>query len=293
METTRYYAPSELIINYDGTTFHLHIDRSHLAKKIILVGDPGRVDMIASHLSDIECDVCNREFHTVTGHYEGKRISAISTGIGCGNIDIVMNEIDAIANIDFHERKDRETHTTLEIVRIGTCGGLQENTLLGKYICSRRSIGLDGLINFYDGRDTVCDSDLEKSFTEYMEWGNKGIALPYACVEDEELSSRIAGNDMIAGITVSAVGFFGPQGRYLRARPRDLLQNEKIESFQWHGLKICNYEMESSALAGLASILGHKAACVCMVVANRRQKDAFTDYHGAMDRLITTVLGRI
>ena len=293
MTDKRYYAPSELILNSDGTVFHLHLSPAQISDKVILVGDPDRVTMIARHFQSIECEVSNREFHTITGLCNGKRITALSTGIGCGNIDIVLNELDALANIDFSTREDRDAHTTLSLVRIDTCGGLQMETGLGSYVCSRRSIGLDGLLNFYAGRDAVCDTPLQEAFIRHMGWENLNCGLPYAAVEDEELTARIAGSDMLQGITVSAGGFFGPQGRFLRAQPMDLRQNEKIESFEWKGMRINNYEMESSALAGLAAILGHKAACVCMVVAGRRTKEAFTDYHEAMDRLISTVLERI
>lgn len=292
----RYYAESELIINDDGTIFHLHVSPGCVADKVILVGDPGRVDLVAGHFEKVEYEAQNREFHTVTGLFHGKRVSVISTGIGCGNIDIVMSELDALSNIDFATRNDRPTHKSLEIVRIGTCGGLQETTTLGTHICSVRSIGLDGLLNFYGGRAQVCDTELEEAFVRHMGWGSgswKCAPNAYVTIEDEELTARIAGTDSVSGITVSAGGFYGAQGRWLRAEPADLDQNSKIESFEFRGMNITNYEMESSALAGLASILGHKAACICMVVANRRQQEAFTNYKQAMDGLIVKVLSRI
>lgn len=290
----RFYAPSELIINEDGSVFHLHIHPDQIANKIILVGDPGRVNLIASHFDDIEWDIQNREFHSITGKFNGKRITVISTGIGCGNIDIVMNELDALANIDFKTRKDKPQKTSLEIVRIGTCGGLQENTKLGTYVCSARSVGFDGLLNFYKKREDVCDLDLEESFVKFMGWNDWRCAPhPYVAIENEELTTRIGGKEAIKGITVSAPGFFGPQGRFLRAEPADLLQNEKVEQFAYNDMSITNYEMESSALAGLSSILGHKAACICMVVANRREKEAFTNYKQAMDHLVQMVLTKI
>ena len=288
------YAPSELIINDDGSVFHLHIKPTQIASKIILVGDPGRVKLISKYLDDIEFEIQNREFHSVTGLYKKKRVTVISTGIGCGNIDIVINELDALANVDFNTRKDKNQKKSLEIVRIGTCGGLQEETKLGTFICSTRSIGLDGLLNFYKQRSNVCDLAIEKAFVEHLGWNNWCCAAyPYVSIENEELTKRIAGNDSIMGITVSAGGFYGPQGRFLRAEPADTMQNEKIESFSYNGMKITNYEMESSALAGLASILGHKAACICMVVANRRQEEALTDYKLAMENLVQKVLERI
>ncbi len=290
----RYYAPSELIINDDGSVFHLHVKPEQIAHKIILVGDPERVNLIAGNFDSVEFEIQNREFHTITGLYKGKNISAISTGIGCGNIDIVMNELDALCNIDFKTRTDKPQTTSLEIVRIGTCGGLQENTTLGTFICSQESIGLDGLLNFYHKRSEVCDLDLEKAFTTHMHWNDWRCApYPYVAKEDEELTARIAGNDAVKGITVSAGGFFAPQGRFLRGEPADLLQNPNVESFTYHGMRITNYEMESASMAGLASVLGHKAACICMVVANRRQKEAFTNYTQKMNELIKLVLEKI
>ncbi len=290
----RYYAPSELIINNDGSVFHLHVKPEQIAHKIILVGDPGRVNLVAGNFDPVEFEIQNREFHTITGLYGSKRISVVSTGIGCGNIDIVLNELDALCNIDFKTRTDKSQTTSLEIVRIGTCGGLQENTKLGTFICSQESIGLDGLLNFYRKRSEVCDLDLEKTFITHMKWNDWRCApYPYVAKEDEELTERIAGNDAVKGITVSAGGFFATQGRFLRGEPADLQQNEKIESFTYKGMRITNYEMESASTAGLASILGHKAACICMVVANRRQKEAFTDYNQKMNELIKLVLERI
>mgnify|MGYP002516257905 FL=1 len=288
------YAPSELIINDNGSVFHLHVKPNQISSKIILVGDPERVLLISNYLDNIEYEVQNREFHTITGFYKGKRVTVISTGIGCGNIDIVINELDALANIDFKTRKDNNQKKSLEIVRIGTCGGLREDIKLGSYICSTRSIGLDGLLNFYKQRAEVCDLEIEKAFVEHLGWNNwRCAAYPYVAIEDEELSKRIAGKDSIKGITVSAGGFYGPQGRFLRAEPADLMQNNKIESFSYNGMKTVNYEMESAAFAGLASILGHKAACICMVVANRFKKEAFTNYKQSMGSLAQMVLDRI
>lgn len=290
-----YFPPSELIINDDGSAFHLHLRPEQVADKIILVGDPGRVSLIASHFSSRECEVSNREFHTITGLTpSGKRITAISTGIGCGNIDIVMNELDALANIDFATRTSKPKHTSLELVRIGTCGGLQEDATLGTFICSAKSIGLDGLLNFYAARAGVCDTAMEQQFAAHMGWHDwRCQPHPYVAVEDEELSSRIAGTDMMRGITVTSPGFFGPQGRCLHAALADPEQNAKIETFEHSGMRIANYEMESAPLAGLAAILGHKAACVCMVVAARRQQEALVDYKGKINELIEKVLVRV
>lgn len=289
------YPPSELIINDDGSAFHLHVRPEQIAHKIILVGDPARVNAIAAHFSDVECDISNREFHTITGTYQGKRLSAISTGIGCGNIDIVVNELDALTNIDFTTRQDKPATVSMDLVRLGTCGGLQPDTPLGAYVCSMRSIGLDGLLNFYDSRQRVCDTALEDAFVNHMGWnsGWRCAVSPYAAIENESLSLRIAGKEMVKGITISAGGFYAPQGRCLRAIPADSTQNAKLENFNYKGKRIVNYEMEGAALAGLAAILGHKAACVCMVVANRRRQEALTGYKEKIDNLIQLVLDRI
>ena len=288
------FPSSELIINGNGTIYHLCLQPENLADKVILVGDPKRVETIAQYFDSTECDIMNREYHTITGTYKGKRISAVSTGVGCGNVDIVMNEMDALANIDFSTRTEKEDKHRLEIVRIGTCGGLQPETPLGSYICSVESIGLDGLLNFYKGRNEVCDLELEEAFVRHMSWsGYMGAPHPYVAIADCELSNRIAGDDMIKGITVSAPGFFGPQGRRLRIQPADDRQNEKIESFEYKGAKILNYEMESSAVAGFASLLGHRATSVCMVVADRYQKEAGASRKNTMAGLIQKVLERI
>lgn len=289
-----YFASSELIINADGSVFHLHVLPEYLADKVILVGDPGRVELVASHFDEREYEVENREFRTVTGIYKGKRITVVSTGIGCDNIDIVMNEIDALANIDFQTRTIKPQLRSLEVVRIGTCGGLQENTPVGTFIASTKSIGFDGLLNFYAGRDNVCDLDFERAFIRHLGWqGNQCIAHPYVIDADEALTERLAQDDMVRGITIAAGGFFGPQGRELRIELADPKQNEKIIDFVYNGRKITNFEMESSALAGLARLMGHKALTCCMVIANRVAHEANTNYKGNIDHLITTVLDRI
>lgn len=287
------FAASELIINGDGSVFHLHLKPEHLADKVILVGDPGRVALVASHLNNIECEVESREFRTVTGQYEGKRITVVSTGIGCDNIDIVMNELDALANIDFNTRMEKEQTRSLEIVRIGTCGGLQLNTPEGTFVCSEYSVGFDGLLNFYAGRNAVCDLQMERALINHLGWtGNMCQPYPYVIKADETLVERIA-EGMVRGITVACGGFFGPQGRQLRIPLADPNQNEKIESFEYNGLHITNFEMESSALAGLARLMGHHATTVCMVIANRRAGRADTAYKNHIDDLIKLVLERL
>ncbi len=288
------FPPSELIINEDGSVFHLHLKPEQLADKVILVGDPGRVALVASHFDNKECEIESREFKSITGSYQGKRITVLSTGIGCDNIDIVMNELDALANINFQTREENETLRSLELVRIGTCGGLQPHTPVGTFICSQKSIGFDGLLNFYAGRNEVCDLELEEAFVKHMGWkGNQCIAHPYVIDCNEEMLERIAQDDMVRGITIAAGGFFGPQGRELRIPLADPHQNEKIENFKYGELQICNFEMESSALAGLARLMGHRATTVCMVIANRLIKEANTGYKNSIDTLIETVLERI
>lgn len=290
----RYFAPSELIINEDGSVFHLHVRPEQLADKVILVGDPGRVPVVAAHFDTQECDIQSREFRTITGTYQGKRITVVSTGIGCDNIDIVVNELDALANIDFQTREEKENLRKLELVRIGTCGGLQPNTPTGTYICSEKSIGFDGLLNFYAGRNAVCDLPLERALLNHLGWsGNLCAPAPYAVSADPELVERIGADDMVRGITVACGGFFGPQGRQLRIPLADPHQNQKIESFEYEGKRITNFEMESSALAGLSLLLGHKAVTVCMVIANRVDKQANTGYKNKIDDLIKVVLDRI
>lgn len=288
----RRFEESELILNQDGSVFHLHIKPEQLAHKVILVGDPGRVSLVASHFTDIEMEVQSREFHSITGKYQGKRITVASTGIGCDNIDIVVNELDALVNIDFATRTEKAEKTSLEIVRIGTCGGLQEYTPVGTFIVSEKSIGFDGLLNFYAGRNEVCNLALEDAFTKHMHW-NPQLCAPYVIEADEELTNRIGGDDMVHGITIACGGFYGPQGRQLRIPLADPDQNAKVESFEFEGMHITNFEMESSALAGLSKLLGHKATTCCMVIANRLIKEANTGYKSTIDNLIKEVLERI
>lgn len=290
----KYFPASELIINSDGSVFHLHVKPEQLADKVILVGDPGRVSLVASHFEQKECEIASREFKTVTGSYKGKRITVTSTGIGCDNIDIVVNELDALANIDFQTREEKEELRQLEIVRIGTCGGLQPFTPVGTFICSEKSVGFDGLLNFYEGRNAVCDLPMERALLNHLGWtGNMCAPSPYVIDADQELVERIAQKDMVRGVTVACGGFFGPQGRQLRIPLADPHQNAKIESFEYQGHRITNFEMESSALAGLSKLLGHKATTVCMVIANRVAREANTGYVNQIDDLIQVVLDRI
>ncbi len=283
---------SEFVINSDGSCFHLHLRPEQVAHKLIVCGDPGRVDMIASFFDTKECEVSSREFHTITGTYKGKRITTLSHGIGPDNIDIVLNELDALVNVDFQTREVKKEHTTLEIVRVGTCGGLQPYVPCGTSIVSGISIGFDGVLDWYAGRDSVSDLDFERELTTYIGYPRKAAA-PYVVRADEELAARIAGNDMVMGVTCSAVGFYGPQGRVVRLPIAAPLLNQRLETFEYQGHKITNYEMESAPLAGFARLMGHKAVTVCSVVANRVALNSSPNYKTAIEDLIKAVLERI
>ena len=288
----KFFPPSELIINEDGSAFHLHLRPEQLADRVILVGDPGRVSTVAAHFSERECEVSSREFHSITGTYQGKRITVLSTGIGCDNIDIVLTELDSLANIDFNTRTEKDEHRTLTIVRIGTCGGLQPFTPTGSFIASVKSIGFDGLLNYYAGRNEVCDLAMEEAFKQHMDWSPlKGS--PYVAVANAELIERIAQGDMVRGYTIACGGFYGPQGRQIRLKIQDPNQNKKVEAFEYEGLRICNFEMESSAVVGLSALLGHRAMTCCMVIANRYTTEMNTEYKNTIDTLIVKVLDRI
>lgn len=285
-------ASSEFVINSDGSCFHLHLRPEQLADKVVMCGDPGRVDMIASFFESIECEVTNREFHTVTGTYKGKRITAISHGIGPDNIDIVVNELDALKNLDFETREIKPSLQSLEMVRIGTCGGLQASVPVGTSIVSEISIGFDGVLDWYAGRDSVSDLEFEKALVDYIDYPKKAAA-PYVVKADEDLAKRICGDDMVMGVTISAIGFYGPQGREIRMPIASPGINQRIESFEFNGRRITNYEMESAPLAGFSRLLGHKAVTVCSVVANRVSLNVNVDYKSVMQNLVVTVLDRL
>lgn len=282
---------SELIINADGSIFHLHVKPEQLATTIILVGDPERVTMIASHFDSIECEVSSREFHTITGMYKGKRLSCVSHGIGPDNIDIVVTELDALVNVDFATRTEKPEHTTLTLVRIGTSGGLQDISPVGTYVVSKYSMGFDGVLNYYKTPEGMLEMGMEKAFCSHVNWGARLMA-PYCVKADEELVERI-GFDMVKGITIAAPGFYGPQGRYVRAPLAFPELNEKIMSFEYQGDVITNFEMESSMVAGLGKLLGHKAMTVCAIIAGRVAKNMNTDYKGSIEGLVAKVLERI
>jgi len=282
---------SELIINPDGSIYHLHLRPQDIANTILLVGDPGRVEMISKHFTSIEIKIMNREFCTHTGYYNGKRITALSTGIGTDNIDIVLNELDALVNIDFQTRMPKKEHTTLNLVRLGTSGGLQANVEVDSFLVSEKAIGFDGLLNFYAQRNEVVELDFEKAFTEFVGW-NSLLPLPYVVSASSKLLEKLKGNNM-TGVTISAPGFYGPQGRVLRLPIIDPEINNKIEKFDFNGKKITNYEMESSALFGLSKLLGHEALTICVIIANRVNKTFSKDYKPKVEALIKYTLDKL
>jgi len=283
---------SELIINPDGSIFHLHLKPEQLADTVILVGDPGRVELIGKLLTDVEFQVQNREFVSTTGKFNNKRITVVSTGIGTDNIDIVVNELDALANIDLHTREIKPIHRKINLIRIGTSGGLQDFLGVNSFVISRKAIGFDGLLNFYANRDSVSDLEFEEAFKLHTNWG-KQLTSPYVVDCSEMLFSKIHQEDTIAGVTISAPGFYGPQGRVLRLPLSDSRLNDKIESFMFDGHKITNFEMECSAIYGLSKLLGHEALTICLIIANRVKKEANANYHQSMETLIQMVLERL
>ncbi len=282
---------SELIINSDGSIFHLHIKPEHLADTVILVGDPGRVEMVANYFDEKECNIASREFRTITGTYKGKRMTVISTGIGTDNIDIVVSELDALANIDFETRTEKEQKRSLTLLRLGTSGAIQPDIPLGSFVFARSSVGFDGLLNYYAGRDGVCDLEIEKAFVEHTGW-NPQLPAPYFIEADKDLFEHFK-DSVVEGITVAAPGFYGPQGRWLRIAPADKELNSKIESFSYNNRRITNFEMEGSALAGLGALMGHRAGTLCTIIAQRAVKDMNTDYKPFVRQMIEMALDKL
>ena len=282
---------SELIINGDGSIFHLHLKPGQIADTVILVGDPGRVAQVSSHFDRIEGRASNREFETVTGSYKGKRLSVTSTGIGTDNIDIVVNELDALVNIDFKTRTVKDKPTSLNLIRLGTSGGLQPDIEIGTPVLSRTSIGFDGLLNFYKGRDGVCDLKMEQAFMDHVGWAPQ-LTKPY-CVNCSPMLADLFADSTVPGITISAPGFYAPQGRWLRLEPARSGMNDMIEAFRYNGRRITNFEMESSALAGLSLLMGHNATTVCTIIAQRVAKDADTDYKPFVNKMIAMALDKL
>ena len=287
----RVIAPSELIINADGTIFHLHLKPEQLADTVILVGDPARVATIAAHFDSVECNVSNREFNTVTGSYKGKRMTVMSTGIGIGNIDICVTELDALANVDFATRTVKDTFRRLTLVRLGTSGALQEDIEVCEVVFARTSVGFDSLLGYYAGRNDVCDLDMQRAFMEHTQWSEL-LAPPYFVNADNELWEHFK-DSVTEGITIAAPGFYAPQGRYVRLQPADMNLNEKIEAWRYKGRRITNFEMEGSALAGLAALMGHRATTICTIIAQRVAKKAQPDYKPYVEAMIRMALDKL
>ena len=283
---------SELIINPDGSVFHLHLRPDQLTDNIILVGDPGRVDMVAEFFDTKTFEVSAREFHTIGGTYNGRPIMCISHGIGPDNTDIVITELDALANVDFDTREIRDTHRTLTMVRIGTSGALQPELSIGTPVIAEKSIGFDGVLNYYAGRNSVADLEFEHALCRHTDW-NPLWAKPYVVDPDAELVERIGGTDMVRGNTISAVGIYGPQGRRVRLDLANTDLNHRIEEFRFNGRKITNYEMESAPLQGLGRLMGHKCMTVCSIIANRFNTEANPNYKSGVRDLVATVLDRL
>ena len=289
--TKKIIPESELIINPDGSIFHLHLLPEQLTDKIIVVGDPGRVDMVASFFDSKDFEVSSREFHTIGGTYKGKPIMCLSHGIGSDNIDIVITELDALANVDFKTREIKDKLRQLSIIRIGTSGSLQPDIPVGTPVIATKGLGFDGVLNYYAGRNDISDTDFERAFCEYVKW-NPLWAKPYVVDADADLVERIGKDDMVHGNTISAIGFYGPQGREVRLPLAEPELNKRISEFRFKGRRVTNYEMECAALQGLSKLMGHKAMTVCSIIANRYCKSAPPNYKTAVHDLVETVLER-
>ncbi len=284
----RNLATSELVLNDDDSVYHLRLKAENIGEKIILVGDPGRVQKVSAHFDKIELRISNREFITHTGYYKGERVSVLSTGIGVGNIDIVMNELDALVNINLEKRELKENSSCLQLVRLGTSGGLQEELEPGSYIVSEMACGFDGLIHYYRDGESVCDKEIETSFINHTHWDSRR-PKPYFVKSSESLFKKLKTN-LASGITLTSPGFYGPQGRMLRLPVIDPELNDKIHSFSAKGMKIMNYEMESSAFFALSRLLGHDAVSICAVIANRISRKFIIDHDPVIDDLIRYTL---
>lgn len=282
------FKPSELVLNEDGSIFHLKLKPGEIADDIILVGDPGRVELISGFFESIEVRKHNREFKTVTGTYKGKRITVISSGIGTDNIDIVVNELDAITNIDLEQRKVKKQYTPLNFIRVGTSGAIQENIPVGSFVISEKSIGFDNLLQFYS--INTGNKEMTKALKKHLHW-NEEFPFPYIVDAGKNIYERFQKTSkFIPGVNISSPGFYGPQGRKLRIPLADNALNNKIESFQYNNIKITNYEMESSAIYSLSKYLGHNALTVCAIIANRITKDFAGNYNPIIKNLVKEVL---
>jgi len=281
-----------LILTDAGKIYHLDLAPSEVATTIITVGDPGRVGMVSKYFDAIEVKAEHREFKTHTGTYKGKRISVISTGIGPDNIDIVFNELDALVNIDFENRLIKKDHTTLDIIRIGTSGSLTEEIDVDSFLISAVGIGLDNVMHYYDNIETFIERDFAKKFIDHTQW-NPDNSVPYAVKADEELLGKLSSDKTVNGITITNVGFYGPQGRVLRAKLRDENLNEKLTTFRLHGKKITNMEMETATMYGMAKLLGHRAISMNAIIANRATGNFSKNTYKTIDALIQYTLEKI
>lgn len=280
---------SELIINPDGSVFHLHLKPGEIANNIILVGDPGRVETVVSYFEDVDIKRHNREFVSVTGTYKNTKFTVVATGIGTDNIDIVINELDALVNVDFKTRYVKDEKTTLNFVRIGTSGSLQENLAVDSCLLSTKAIGFDGVLNFYANRNEVVDLSFEQKFKSELDWSHY-LPSPYVVNASDLLLNKLSNNKFEEGVTISAPGFYGPQGRVVRLPLADADINDKISEFRFECNRITNYEMECSAIYGLSKLLGHNAATVCAIIANRKAGTYSKDYKPVIFNLIKKVL---
>jgi uridine phosphorylase len=283
---------TDLILNPDGSIYHLHLLPGDIADQIILVGDPGRVTQVSSHFDNIELEKSNREFVTHTGSFKGKRITVLSTGIGTDNIDIVLNELDALVNVNLDQRTIKSEHRSLNLIRIGTSGALHADIAPGEQIIARVAGGFDGLYHFYKDPEGINQEALAKAFMLHSKW-KKSLAEPYFTKGSEHLLQLLSGPGMVSGITLSTPGFYAPQQRSIRLSPFDQELINKIGSFSFEGMRINNFEMESSALYALSALLNHQAITICVAIANRISLEFLEDYHGAVDGLITRVLDKL
>jgi uridine phosphorylase len=279
---------TELITNADGSIFHLNLLPGDISDKIIIVGDPGRVDMLASLMREVRVRKENREFRTATGTYDNSEITVISSGIGTDNIDILVNELDALVNIDLKTGISKEEPVSLSFIRLGTSGGLRSDIPAGSCVLTETAIGFDGLLHFYEGYDWILDTGLSDYLVEYLEWPDT-LSYPYAVNANKELVELFSHENFTKGITISAPGFYAPQGRRLRLETFDNEINNKLSEFSYRGRTISNYEMESSAIYGLSALLGHKAITICLVIGNRVTGEFVQDYKPLMNDLALKV----
>ena len=282
---------SELIINPDGSVYHLHLKPEHVADNVIVVGDPGRVERISSHFDTIEYQISNREFVTHTGNYKGTRFTVIATGIGTDNIDIVLNELDAAVNIDLETKIVKDELRSLNIVRIGTSGALQADIEIDSFLLSEKAMGFDGLLHFYSDKLDVNEKEISDAFCTHANW-NDSLAKPYVVSASQSLMNKLKENTT-QGITATASGFYAPQGRVLRLQPEMPNYPDVLSSFSFNSLKVTNFEMETSALYGLSKALGHHACTLCAIIANRKTKQFSKNHDLPIDRLILHVLNNL